>query len=262
MGIYKSTMGRVKLSGCQVRRETGDTFGGTTIEQNAKVAAKHGVVVEVHTGSNVCTPAYLATKVQSGRGATVSGNCSALIGTPFRSNGSAVNHTVWLNETRGGTIGKPDFALVYDPAANGRTAGWGKADQGPSWWPWSLVLKFVASLHPWGDADPRVLGPNKVYAGIFPDTEPHVHLRFSARRTLPFPDRQVIKVPVGQAANVRSGPAKTFDILTTLRPGDPFIAYQYKPNGGLDNGTRGWYGDHDGEHWVHESGLTGIGGGN
>jgi hypothetical protein len=242
MGIDKSTLGRVRLSGCQVRRETGDTVGGTTIEQNSKVAEAHGVHVEVHTGSNVSTPRYTAVQLQSGRGFSLAGNCSAL-------GKKNVNHNVWVNEAAGGTLGSPSRALVYDPWSDG-----------PEWWAWSKVLAFAAALHPWGENDPRKLGPGKFYCGIYPDTEPHVHLKFGGVRTKPFPDHQVIKSPGPGRVNVRSGPSKAYGVITTLPTGQPWAAWQYKALGGLDLGTRGWYGDHNGTAWVHESGLAGEGG--
>jgi hypothetical protein len=242
MGIDKSTLGKVRLSGCQVRDETGDTIGGTTIEQCAKVALNHGVRVEVHTGPNVCTPAYAATQLQAGRGFSLSGNTSAIGKTN-------TNHNIWINHCSGGTLGHPAYAAVYDP--------WSK---GVSTWTWAKVLAFAAALRPWGEADSRTLGPGKFYSGIFPDTEPHMHPRFAAVKTTPFPDRAVVNVKAGTKANVRSGPAKTYSVVATLADGAAWVSWQYKANGGTDNGTTGWYGNHDGTRWTHQSNLSGKGG--
>jgi hypothetical protein len=243
MGMYKSTLGRVTMSGCAVRRETGDVIGGTTIEQCAKVAVAHGVSVEIHTGSRVCSPSYAATQLQAGRGFSLAGNTSAI-------GKGNVNHNIWINQARGGGIGVPAEAYVYDP--------WSK---GPAWWAWSKVLAFAAALRPWGVTDPRLLGPGKFYCGIFPDTEPHVHLRVGAIRTVPFPDRMVVHSPVvGARINVRSGPGKTYKVLRNPPNGEPWTAFQKVLNGGLDRGSRVWYGNHDNTEWIHESGLTGKGG--
>lgn len=156
MGIDKSTHGRVKMSGCDVRVATNDWAGGTTIEQCAAVAGANGVHVEVRTGTNVVSPYYLGVQVQSGRGFSIAGNTQPL-------GKGNVNHNVWGNEVTGGTLGHPANVYVFDP--------W---SAGPAWWSWSKLISFARALHPWGEQDPRTLanmGINGVYTGIFPDTE-------------------------------------------------------------------------------------------
>lgn len=256
MGIDRSTLGAKRPSGCEVRRRTGDTVGGLTLPQVAAVAAQYGVTVELHVGSNVCSPAYAARKCRAGRGFGLQGNTGPLVRTRFKSTGGAVNHFVWVNEVRGGTADVPSEALVYDPAGDGRRSD---IDQAPSWWPWGLVLDFAAALHPWGEDDHRVLGRGKFYAGILPDTEPHVHLHYGGKRTSPFPDRTTAYAPSGRRVNVRAAPTTTARIVDYLTIGERFTAYQ-KTSGQLLAGSRVWYGNHNGAGWVHESGLRGEGG--
>lgn len=259
MGIDKSTLGKKRPSGCSVREATGDTAGGTTLPQCAAVAIAQGVKVSVYTGSNVAAPKFIATQLQAGRGVALQGNTSALLGTTFRSTGTGVNHAVWVNETRGGVLGLPKEALVYDPAADGRVAGWGTADQGPSWWPWSRVLAFAASLRPWGDNDSRLLGAGKMYAGVFPDTEPHAHYKYGGYRpTSPIhqPDRTRI---LGDNTNVHSTPSSSSTTIRKLNTGDLWEGWQYA-KGSEFRGSTLWLGNHDGTAWVHSKRLSYVGG--
>lgn len=257
MGIDKSTLGAKRLTGCDVRESTGDVAGGTTLLQCEPFAEKAGVKVDVYVGSKVVPPYWLAVQMQAGRGCVLQGNTSALISTPFRSTGSGVNHAAWVNDVRGGKLGEPAEALVYDPAADGHQASWGKAAQGPAWWPWSRVIRFAHALHPWGDDDPRTLssmGIDGVYVAVFPDTEPHVHLRYGASRTSPFPDRLRVNVP---AVYTHSTPAygTANRIEPRLHRDDLFVAFQRvtKPDAV-------WFGSHDGTRWIPKSKVRNIGG--
>lgn len=245
MGIDRSTLGRVVVSGCQVRSEIDppDTIGGTNLRQCAAVAEAHGVHVELHVGPSVCTPQYAATWLQAGRGFVLQGNTQP----DGRGN---VNHAIWVNHSGGGKLGAPTSAMVYDPWSSG-----------PAVWPWSKVLAFAAALRPYGESDPRKLGPGKFYAGIFPDTEPHAHLHFGAVRTAPFPDRvTAYNVNAARRISVRARPDLRAPIVATLKVGQTWDAYQVVHNGAPLAGSRVWYGNHDGNGWVHESGLKGKGG--
>jgi hypothetical protein len=262
MGTSRSTLNAKNPTGCGIRIETGDTSGGTTIPQVAAVVEREfGINVEVRVGSNVASPIYVAAKLYQGHGALVQGNAGALLsaraldGTRLRSTGGYVNHAVWANEGRGwhkDSAGHmiPTEVLVYDPAADGRTAGWGKAATSPDWWPWKVFLAFLAALRPWGDNDSRTLGPGKAYCAIFPDTEPHVHLRFGGRRTSPFPRRMHA---TGSPTNVRLEPNNNKPPAKTLPKGAPWDAYQETTGGQLVNGSTLWYGDHNGVRWIHSS---------
>jgi hypothetical protein len=265
MGLNKATLGRIDIDDCDIRRLTGDTSGGTTLSQMAPVCSKLGVSLEVHAGGNVCSPPYLARQLRAGRGADVQGNAGALLGTRFRSTAGWVNHNVYANEVRGGTLDNPAEVLVYDPAADGRKAGWGTASKGPQWWPWSLLLKFIASLIPasktgGSKGSGALLGPGKVYCGIFPDTEPHVHSKFGGQRTNPFPDDVVGKSGTSDALRfIRSGPGLQYPHIGTLAVGAHFVGFQFVSTGPV--GPAGdYYGDHDGTHWVLTDGVVGRGG--
>lgn len=265
MGIDKATLGRRRPSGCDVRRATEplDISGGLTLPQVAGVARReYGVACEVHTGSGVARPEYAAGQLALGRAMLLQGNTSALIRTAHRSTGTGVNHAVHVNEGRGwrtvNGVWRPDEALVYDPAADGRAVSWGsgRAANGPQWWPWAVVLAFAAALRPWGDNDPRLLGPGKWYVGIWPKTEPHVHLKYPGSvPTSPFPRTMSTYAAAGRRVNVRGGPSTGYAVVHTLASGTRWIAFQQNPNGLLVAGSRLWYGNHDGTLWLHSSGL-------
>ncbi len=257
MAIDRSTLHAVHPTGCDVRVSTGDTSGGTTMAQCAPYAKQCGVATDVHAGSNVVSPTYVATQLRAGRSIVLQGNTKVLIGTKYRSTGSGVNHAIHIPAVRGGSLENPSEGLVYDPAADGHQAGWGKVAQGPQWWPWSLIVRFAHELHPWGEGDSRTLrsmGVNGVYATLFPDTEPHAHFHYGAVRTSPFPDRTRVnrdalwshKTPSYGVAN---------RISPRLHRDDLFVAYQKVNKAGI-----WWLGSHDGNRWVPQSKMRNVGG--
>lgn len=259
MGIERSTLGSNRPSGCNVRAAISpqDLSGGTTMPQNAEAARDFGVKVDVFVGANVVPPIWLARQCRAGRGFVLQGYTGPLVATKCRSTGSGVNHAVWVNEVRGGSLDDPSEALVYDPAADGRQAGWGKAAQGPQWWPWNTLIAFARALHPFGENDPRTLrsmGINGVYCGVFPDTEPHVHIRYGANRTSPFPDRTRV-----DQAELWSHTSPAFGednrISPRLQRDDLFVAYQRVVKSG-----ELWLGNHDGNAWVPASKMRNVGG--
>ena len=259
MAIEKASLGRLRPTGCNIREATGDRTAGTTLWQCRTVAEnEYGIAVEVHAGATVTSMVGVARQLRAGRGAVLQGDIGVAVGTSFRSTAGSVAHAIYLNEVRGGSIDTPSQALVYDPAANGRTARWGTAAQGPQWWPWGLVVKFAAALRPNGPGTP-VLGPGKAYVAFFPDTEPHVHLTFGGNRTNPFPDDLFGKKGTDDAARyVRPGPGLQYAHLRVLGVGARFGAFQVT-HGGQWRGSDIWYGDHNGHYWIHSSGITGAG---
>ena len=247
MGVDRSTLGRVRISGCQVRDEIEppDYVGGTTLKQCSAVAEKHGVDVEVHVGANVCTPRYAAIQLQAGRGFVLQGNTQP----DGRGN---VNHAYWVNHAGKGSLGAPTSAMVYDPWSNG-----------PEVWSWSDILAFAAALRVNGEDRPEKLGPGKFYCAIYPDTEPHAHFKHGGVKTNPFPDKTLgHSLVAGKRVRVRTGPGLEFPPVPgrTLKTGDLFLVYQAASSKKPLAGSKVWYGNHDGTEWVHKSGLTAIGG--
>jgi hypothetical protein len=254
MAIDDATRGRRKPTGCAVRSYTGDTVGGLSLPQVARVAReRYGVAVEVRTGSNVASDEYVANRLRAGRPIALQGNTGAFLGTQWQSTGGPVNHLIELSRSRGGTMYQPDEALVYDPAADGR----GNYAQGPDWIPWEVVERFAARLEPWGDG--RILGPARMYAGILPDGEPDptLVLRYGARPTTPLPVKFLARAASGQRVNVRSAPFRTARIVDTMAPGERFWAAQLTTRGERITGRTGekWYSGYSGTLWVHETGL-------
>jgi hypothetical protein len=254
MATDQGSANRVRLTGCDFRESTGDTAGGTTLAQNAPLAEAHGVKVSVYTGANVVTPFWAALQLQAGRAIVLQGNTKVLLNTRLQSTGGAINHAVMLSRAIGGETGKPRAATVFDPAADGRVAGWGTAAQGPQDWTWDRVLAFAAALRPWGDSDPRVLGPGKWYCAVFPDTNPHVHLRKGARKSSPFPDRTRIDRTGGQWS-YRSPAYGTTNRSQHYADGELFVAYQY-----ITVSDRNWVGNHSGGQWIPAANLAHVGG--
>lgn len=271
MAISIATLHDKNPSACSVRIVTGDTVGGTTLNQCCAAAkAEWGVTFEIRVGSNVASAYYVALKLRAGCSANLQGNGDALImartvdGVSVRSTKGAVNHNVIAVEGRGwhqDSSGRwfPSEVLVYDPAADGRSVAWGSghAAKGPQWWRWSTVLAFCAALRPSSPDGGRTgnrIGANRIYCAFGPDTLPHVHMRFNpgTSKTVPFP-RHMVAAPLtsGRRVGVRTGPSTRFPraikngAQESLAKGDPFVAYQ------RHIGTAGeWFGDHPGKRWV------------
>lgn len=262
MAVSRSTLGAKNPSACDLRIVSGDKVGGTNLSTIAAAAfEEYGVRFEVRDGSKLATPAYLAGQIRIGRSVVAQGNTGALVRTSFRSTRGPVNHAVYVNGGRNWTLHSggvwlPAAVLVFDPAADGRKAAWGTAATGPAWWPWATFLAFVAALRPWGDTDPRTLGPGKAYAALGPDTEPHVHLRYGGSvRTSPFPRTMTVRPPSRTRINLRSGPSTKYPVVRSVPRGAKLAIYQQNPTGQSLAGSRLWYGDHDGKLWAHSSGL-------
>jgi hypothetical protein len=233
-------------SGCSIRRGTGDVTGGLTLNQVAFVVGeRYGIQMDVRVGNNVVSPAYVARRVREGRRALLQGDAIAFKGTKWQSTPGAVAHCIELNEVRGGTLDVPGEGLIYDPAADGDRHGWGTADQGPSWIPWKVIAKFMASLRPTPGGP--MIGPNWCYVAFGPDTEPHVKLRAGARKAKPFPDRARAKV---DGTKVHSAPTIGSSVLYRLDEGELVRGYQVAI-GDLFRDSREWLGNDDGTQWVH-----------
>lgn len=247
MGMNKSSYGRIDMSGCAVRSATNDHSGGTTIPQMQAVCSAHGVATDAHTGGDVASLFYLSYQCHNGRGFCLQGNTEP----DGRGN---VNHMVWVNNTVGGTAGDPDGFMVWDPWSDGE-----------AYWSYAKLKAFMLALHPYGEGDSRTLksmGVNGGYALVFPDTEPHVHLHYGGHRSSPFPDGLRAKSPTaGHRVNVRTRPDRVVasDVAGTLADNARWTAYQKTVTGVRLAGSSTWYGNHNGDRWVHSSGVTGAG---
>jgi hypothetical protein len=142
---------------------------------------------------------------------------------------------------------------MYDPAADGRTAGWGRAAQSPQWIPWNRAKHFFAELRPNGDSTSTILGPGKVYCAVFPDTKPHAHLSYGAGKASPLPDRTRVD---RKSVWLRTSPG--FGSANHVRKLDRdslFVAYQRVTREGVL-----WLGNHDGNRWVRAGAMRNVGG--
>lgn len=280
MGIDAYTGGIRRPKGCKVRMHTGDTKKGLTLRQVAEVAQeKYDVRIAVRTSANTISPASAVKQARRGRGFVLQGNTEALLGTASQSTKKPANHAVWVQGVEGGTEDVPEFAIVFDPAADGRQRhpGPGNYAQGPQRWPWDRVLAFAAGLR-LDDAGTKKLGSGRFYAGFIPHRAsdpgpglanavqpvPDVTLRHGARATVPFPDRTRANPPKGRRVNVRSRPDRLDpdDVVDRVSDGALFIAYQRTSHGIKPPGSKSptWFGNRDGTEWIHVSGLRRIGG--
>lgn len=277
MGIDAFTRGQQHPTGCSIRRFTGDTTEGLTIRQVAEVAQEqYDVLVTVRTGPNVIAPDSAVVQARRGRGFVLQGNTGAIIATPSQSTRKPAQHAVWVHRVEVDGHGTPTFAIVFDPAADGRRLDATRnMATSPQRWPWTRVLAFAAALT-MDDGTP--LGPGRFYAGFIPHQEPDptsgaanitqlvpgVTLRFGAMKTAPFPDRTRANPPAGRRVNVRRRPDRLDggDVIDRLSDGDLFIAYQKTTTGIRPPGSQSptWYGDRAGTSWIHVSGLRRIGG--
>lgn len=255
MAVDSTTGGRLRPSGCALRRRSGDTSGGTTLRQMADaVMSLYGMHVATYTGANVLTPQRVARYIRAGQKVVLQGNAAAMVGTKYQSTAGEVNHAVAVLDVRGGTLDEPTDALVYDPAADGRARAY-RVDQGPTWWPWYMVRRFAAYLRPTGDTGAR-LGGGKMYVAVFPDSEPHVRLRTGAVKSTPFPDRTRAEET---EVNIRSAPSSLARKLYIVKKGTLLVGFQYV-HGTPHEGSTLWMGNDDGTEWVHVKNLLYVGG--
>lgn len=260
MLVDRSTLGQRQPSGCAIRRATGDTSGGTRLVQCTMAAQElyphdeRVSAIVLRTGANVAKPEQVGRWLKQGRGVTAQGNTGPLVGTKFKSTNGPVNHCVYVNEGRDFDGDIPAEVLVFDPAADGRR----DMDDSPSWWPWSLFLKFCAALEPNGEGSGH-LGPGRIYCAYGPDTEPHLTLRFGAK-AIPPKGYFARDLPGSRLVAVRDRPSTTGRVVQRLHPGDRFGAWQLKTweddsAAHAPGGVHRWFGNILGDHWVNLSGV-------
>lgn len=257
MALDRHTVGQKRTTGARVRYLTGDTSGGTNLLQvNAALQRGFGVSLVVRHGASL---AHFDAELRDGHGAILQGASSATRGTRYQASPTfGGNHAWYVNEGRGwrlvSGLWQPTDYLVYDPLADGRRSGIARS---PFWLPRRYLVEFARRLR----VGSSMLGYGRVYAAFTRDTEPHVHLKFGATRTSPFPDRtRIWRADAGTRVNVYPAPNhKTTDPVTRYDVGDLFTAYQ-RVKGSLYDGETTWYGNHDGTRWVHARRLRHEGG--
>jgi hypothetical protein len=258
MCVDRSSIGKRRTTGAEVRRLTGDTSGGTRLTQVDAALNKMGVNLDVRTPMSL--PAYFQA-IHDGRGTILQGASRATRGTKWQASETfGGNHAWYIGEGRGWRLlsgyQTPTDLLVHDPLADGRRAGIARS---PFWVPRYIVERFARLLDL--DGNGNLLGPGRAYAALTRDTEPHVHLAFNGRPTSPFPDRTRAVAPAGKRVNVHYRPdTKASTVIETLADDELFIAYQVTDQGESFRGSRRWYGDHQGSRWIHAARLSHEGG--
>jgi len=245
MALDRETLGKKTSTGAIVRNWTGDTVGGTRQRQVAD-ALDRAYDVELDVETPIGTTTALG-RLDDGQGMMLGGASSATRGTRWSASETfGGNHQWFDNERRKNSQVAGGYEhLIFDPLADGRRAGIAKS---PMWIPQAVVLDFAKRLDL--DGKGNLIGTGRFYAVFTHDTEPHLVLRFGAIAIVP-PQIKVIKVPVGQQANVRSGPGTTYKIINRAPNGTKFRAWQRTTKGQLLAGSRVWYGNVDGTRWLH-----------
>jgi hypothetical protein len=245
MALDRHTLGVHKTTGAYVRALTGDTMGGTNLDQvDAALRSRWGVDLDVERGD---TFDRFYSRIKAGQGAILQGWAGVTKWTRWQASESfAGNHAWFVNDHN------ENGFLVYDPLADGRRDGIATS---PMRIPKSVVAEFAAKLNVASEGY-RALGVNRTYAAYTRDTEPHVHLKFGGRRTVPFPDRTR-----ATGGNLRSAPRLAAQyVVRPLDPGELLIFFQITDAGEAYKGSHRWYGNHDGTRWVHTSRLDHQGG--
>lgn len=245
MALDRWTLGQKRATGSYIRFLTGDTVGGTTLAQ-VRDAINRTWGHELDVEYNLAWDTF-SDRIERGQGAILQGWAAVTRGTKWQGSETFGGNHAWFVNNRIG-----DSFVVFDPLADGRRSG---IAHSPLLIPASVVREYAGKLNI-ATSGYRALGLGKVYAAFTRDTEPHVHLHYGGRRTDPFPDHTTATgggymrtaPKVGSAYRVRP-----------LVKGETFTAYQYA-YGDSFNGSRKWYGNHNGNRWVHSSRLTGKGG--
>lgn len=249
MALDRHTIGAHKSTGAYVRALTGDTSGGTTLAQvDAALIKRWSVNLDVEY--RLSFDAF-QSRIQAGQGAILQGWEAVTRGTRWQASETfGGNHAWFVNDYNSSGF------LVYDPLADGRRRGIATS---PMRIPRSVVREWAGKLDVSDPAEPyRAIGLGYVYAAFTKDTEPHVHLAYGGVRTKPFPDRTRVNVSAG---SMRSAPrlADKYRVRKLVK-GELFVAFQVTTSGESYNGSRKWYGNHDGTRWVHAARLSYEGG--
>ncbi len=245
-------------TGASVRKLTGDTSGGTTLQQNESALLK-GYHIDTLVLYRESFDAWV-NRVAAGQPSVLSGSYSVIAPTQFDANNSAFfgNHAIYVNEINAARTA----ALVYDPLADHRRS---TVPQGPQWWPLSLLKSYAGRLV----MDLRLgttIGYGNVYASHLavpdgPIADPVV---------APVPTSTVVLkyggiasgrgdwVVIANQTRMRSTPYidsghPTANVVQYLAAGTRFHNSQTTLSGTSVAGSRRWLGSADGNHWLHSS---------
>lgn len=143
--IDAATLGRRRPGAAQLRRDSGDTSGGSSYSQNADVAIDYGVKLEPRI---LDERAKFRDGVASGRRASASIDCRITVTTSRRTNYFTGTHTVFVTkyryckagglckcERRSSRYGHGEF-LTEDP---------GTTSTGYQWWSATLMYRAMES---------------------------------------------------------------------------------------------------------------------
>ncbi len=157
MAAYRASGGRVHLTACQVRTETGDRSGGTNLSQIDAVLQHHGIHGKIYRP--ISANAFSDLIATGKYGAIIQVLYRPISGTAYDcwSGHFKGNHAMYIK----GPGSRPGTWSVADPGADGRRAGIPRGFQDM---PIALVLKAAAML----DVGGHALGAGKVYAYLTP----------------------------------------------------------------------------------------------
>jgi hypothetical protein len=252
VALDRETLGKRKTTGAIVRSITGDTSGGTNLNQ-IDAALSQGWDVDLDTVLGISTSAALS-RLDEGRGMMLQGQEGATHGTKWSASETFTGNHCWFDNERRKNSQVPGGYehLIYDPLADGRRLAIALS---PMWIPETVVLDFARRLN-LASSGYIALGYGRLYASFTHDTEPHLTLRYSAKAITP-PSRKTVKVPAGRRANVRNAPSINGAIVQRLANGNHFTAYQVTTKvvtkGQTVGGSSTWYGNIDGTRWAHMS---------
>lgn len=162
MWMHRASQGRVSMSACGVRSETGDRTGGTTLRQMQAISMKHNIA-----GGTLWLPGTfdkLRDLVMTGRyGTHVNIGYNVLANTRYDcfSGNFRGAHDTFIS------AGDSNNARVGDPGADGRRTGIPKGWQSM---PWELLERAAGAL-PLSTGGPTLAqeyGSGRVYAYLTP----------------------------------------------------------------------------------------------
>lgn len=196
MWMFRSSQGRVNMTSCAVRRETGDKSGGTHLGQMEPISRAHGI-----TGGKVYRPiaaTTLTSLLETGRyGAHVQGSYRAISRTPYDCFQGSFNgnHDWYVSGPSTGSTWR-----TADPGADGRRQG---IPQGYQDIPIALLIKAAGML----DIGGRQLGQGRVYAYITPPDPlpPVAHYAGVVTRPTPLWNDQTKRWVYNGANNIPKG---------------------------------------------------------